>query len=88
MWESHLARTLAADLEDQGIRMCVSIPFRNLRTERVLPDERSLEKMLRRSRMLCRMLWDEQGHPPGNRDMVCHDIIGVPHTFLQREETH
>ncbi len=71
MWESHLARTLAADLEDQGMRMCVSIPFRNLRTERVLPDERSLEKMLRRSRML----WDEQGYPSGNRDMVCHDII-------------
>ncbi len=35
-----MAITLAADLEDQGIGMCVSIPCRNIRTERVLPDER------------------------------------------------
>lgn len=34
--------------------------------ERVLPDERSSEKMLRRSRMSCRMLWDEQSHPLRN----------------------
>ncbi len=40
MWGSHLAITLAADLEDQGIGLCVSIPCRNICTERVLPDER------------------------------------------------
>ena len=43
--------------------------------ERVLPDERSSEKMLRRSRMSCRMLWDEQGHPSHNRDTICYAII-------------
>ncbi len=40
MWGSHLAITLAADLEDQGIERCVSIPYRNICTERMLPDER------------------------------------------------
>ncbi len=36
-----LAVTLAADLEDQGIGTCVSIPFRTICMERVLPDERN-----------------------------------------------
>ena len=67
MWGLHLARTLAADLEDQGIGMCVSIPCRNLRTERVLPDERSSEKLLRRSRMP----WDEHRKRDSETRHVC-----------------
>ncbi len=52
---------------------CVSIPCRNLRTERVLPDERGSEKLLRRSQMPCRMLNRRQ--PSSNRDMSGHDDI-------------
>jgi len=32
--------TLGSDLEDQGTGRCMSIPCRNFRTGRVLPDER------------------------------------------------
>ena len=38
MWESHLAITLEASVEDQGIGMCVSVSYRNIRTEHVLPN--------------------------------------------------
>jgi hypothetical protein len=40
MWGSHLAIPLAADVENQEIGMGVSIPCRNIRTERGLLDER------------------------------------------------
>ena len=40
MWGLHVAITLAADLEEQGIGICVSIPCKNIRMEHVLPDER------------------------------------------------
>jgi hypothetical protein len=40
MGGSHVAIPLAANLEDQGIGMGVSIPCRNICTECVLPDER------------------------------------------------
>jgi hypothetical protein len=56
MWGSYSAIPLEASVEDQEIGMGVSIPCRNIRTERVLPDERGSEKSLRRSRMPCRML--------------------------------
>ena len=73
MWGSHLAILLAAGLEDQEIGMGVSIPCRNIRTERVLLDERGLEKSLRHSRMPCKML--NRCHPSHNRDTACYAII-------------
>ncbi len=62
---SHMVITFAADLEDQGIGMCKSIPCRNICTERVLPEEKSL----RSSRMLDRY------QPLSNRDTACYAII-------------
>jgi hypothetical protein len=73
MWGSHLVIPLEASVADQRIGMGVSVSYRNIRTERVLPDERGLEKSLRRCRMPCSM--PDRCHPSRNRDTTCYDII-------------